>query len=76
MKKICFFDNKILLYDKKRKGVKIKLYDLISIAEKKFIQKKEKIVELLIFCHNYLKNIYDNSSISLRDERRFTSFYD
>ena len=70
---IKFYFNKMT---KKEKGGKIKLYDLISIAEKKFIQEKEKIVELLIFCHNYLKNIYDNSSISLRDVRRFTSFYD
>ena len=71
---IEFYFNKIEKNDKY--SPKIKLYDLIFITKEELINEKKNIVDILIFCHQYLKNIYDNSLISLRDIKRFTVFYD
>ena len=71
---IQFYFNKIEKFDKHSQ--KIKIYDLILISTEKLTEEKKTIVDILIFSNKYMKNIYDNSSISLRDIKRFTIFYD
>ena len=71
---IDFYFNKIEQRDKNPEN--IKLNEIIYISQEKLAKEKKAIVEILIFCNEYLKKIYDNSSISLRDIRRFTTFYD
>ena len=71
---IQFYFNKIEKFDKHSQ--KMKIYDLILISNEKLTKEKKIIVDILIFSNRYMKNIYDNSSISLRDIKRFTIFYD
>ena len=54
----------------------IKLYGLINIDLQEIEKEKINIINSIFFCHNYLKERFDNSLISLRDIKRFIIFYD
>ena len=65
-------------FDKMKKGSEkeIKIYGLINVDSNKIEIGKNNIINCIVFCHNYLKEKYDDSLISLRDIRRFIIFYD
>ena len=63
--------------EKKREYQKeIKIYGLIKIEKEEIEKEKRIIADTIIFCHNFLKDRFDDSLVSLRDIRRFIIFYD
>ena len=47
-----------------------------QISKEDFTKIGNDIIKSIIICHNYLKEIYDNSSVSLREIRRFGIFFE
>ena len=54
----------------------ISRYGITNIDEEDIKKEKIRIVDMIIFSQNYLKNKFDNSLTSIRDIKRFTIFYE
>ena len=54
--------------------IKIKIEEKISDNELNNLQ--EEILESIVICHDYIKTIYDKSSVSMREIRRFGKFFE
>ena len=48
----------------------------VNVNEENIKEEKTRIVDMIIFSQNYLKNKFDNSLTSIRDIKRFTNFYE
>ena len=55
-------------------GLKKKL--IFDIDEINFNLLQKIIVDSIIICHDYIRNLYDKSSVSLRELRRFSIFFE
>ena len=47
-----------------------------NISENELNNLQEEILESIVICHDYIKTIYDKSSVSMREIRRFGKFFE
>ena len=80
------FDFGSLKPEDEKKYISNTIYEIISkIRKNKLINDmneneikeiNDKIVEAIVICHNYIKGIFDKSSVSMREIRRFGVFFE
>ena len=53
-----------------------KLFHINKKKSEKFKKFEDEVIESISTCHNYIRKIYDKSSVSLREIRRFGIFFE